>query len=90
MGKISDLPFEILEYILYELSDSELATRLSLQWLQDMPTPSRGLFPFNIASTCTMWLSVLRSTPKYWHQVVIDVADDPTPRYTGVVQTQRL
>ncbi len=79
MGYISDLPFEILEDIFNELSDSEVSTRISLHWLQDQPTPNRALFPFNIASTCMMWFSVLKSRPKYWHRVVIDVADDPAP-----------
>lgn len=74
MAKFSDLPIEILGHIFDDAS-----TTFSPQWHLDLPTPSRALFPFNVASTCTLWLNVLKSKPEYWRQVVIDVAVDPTP-----------
>ena len=74
MGKITDLPIELLDYIF-----DDVATTLSPKWYRNPPTPSRSLFPFNVASTCMLWFTVLKSKPKYWRQVVIDVADDPTP-----------
>ncbi|KJA15652.1 hypothetical protein HYPSUDRAFT_48183 [Hypholoma sublateritium FD-334 SS-4] len=74
MAKIGDLPVELLEHIF----DDILISTFSPKWHRNVPTPNRALFPFNVASTCILWLSVLKSKSKYWRQVVIDVADDPT------------
>lgn len=76
MGKIIDLPNELLEAIFdYAIPEPAPPPRTPDINLDD---PSRATFPFNVASTCTSLLEVLKANQKYWRYVVIDLADDPT------------
>ncbi|KAF8877080.1 hypothetical protein CPB84DRAFT_1795416 [Gymnopilus junonius] len=43
----------------------------------DIRLPS--LFPFNVASVCTQWLTIISQIPECWIRVVFDVAKEPAP-----------
>ncbi|KJA20930.1 hypothetical protein HYPSUDRAFT_42531 [Hypholoma sublateritium FD-334 SS-4] len=76
MAKLIDLPNELLECIFdYAIPEPPPPPRTPGD---NLDTPSRAMFPFNVASMCIRCLEVLKSNGKYWRHVVIDLADDPT------------
>ena len=78
MAGIKDLPNELLDIIFQYVDDVECNKR-KLYRAPALPySPSRALFPFNVATVCPLWLNILKYRIAYWHCVVIDVADDPT------------
>ncbi len=73
MIHFSDFPVEVMSLIFQETWE--------LYQLDDPPRKKkpRGIFPFNAAAVCYLWLNVLKSQPRYWKRVTFDVEHDPTP-----------
>ncbi len=73
MSLLNDFPFEVLSLIFQKT--------WGLYLLDDPPLKKepRRIFPFNVASVCSLWLDVLKSEPRYWKCVTFDVGYDPTP-----------
>ena len=76
MANINDLPNELLENIFDHAFPKPPPPQTSHSI--NLNDPIRTLFPFNIASTCTRFLYILKANQKYWRHVVIDLAVDPT------------
>ena len=76
MANINDLPNELLENIFDHAFPKPPPPQTSPSI--NLNDPIRTLFPFNIASTCTRFLYILKANQKYWRHVVIDLAVDPT------------
>ena len=65
------LPTELVDIILQYVAALSLPNRSFIE--------PQTLFPNNATSFCTRWLSILKSYPLWWDDVVIDVANDPAP-----------
>ncbi len=74
MVHIQELPTEVLDLIFQQMIPLDAGS-----FRMDPPKPSRGLFPFNTASVCVRWHNILKSHPRFWQLVAIDVAHNPAP-----------
>ncbi len=68
MTTINDLPPELLAVIFRYVE----RYRFRFKFVE-------GQFPFNVAHVCNLWLDILKSCPRYWKDIYIDLANDPTP-----------
>lgn len=83
MATITTLPVELLEMI-FQYAYGEFINPFNDEKKPPskdviFPRPGRHLFPYNVASASSQWLAILKSSPRYWKRIIIDLAVDPAP-----------
>ncbi|KJA19388.1 hypothetical protein HYPSUDRAFT_204605 [Hypholoma sublateritium FD-334 SS-4] len=80
MTSINNLPVELLDMIFhYAATNGSECYNFPGCVLQLPKIPDKNLFPLNVSAVCTLWLQILKSHPRLWRLVVIDVASNPVP-----------
>ena len=79
MASIKNLPTELLDNI-FQYVEAPGFRSPGVWDTSELPSfPDHTLFPLNVATVCTLWQKILKSAPRYWQRIVIDVAADPAP-----------
>ncbi|KJA20402.1 hypothetical protein HYPSUDRAFT_56109 [Hypholoma sublateritium FD-334 SS-4] len=83
MTTIKSLPVELLEEIFQcaygKFINPSNHSKKPLRRNDKLPSPGRHSFPYNVASASSQWLDILKSSPRYWNRIIIDLAADPAP-----------
>ncbi len=77
---IKHFPIELLDEIFqYAAVPDSQRYRCPGYILQLPKIPDLNMFPLNVASVCTLWLRILKSRPRLWQRILINVASNPAP-----------